>query len=1534
MSVEKKTKINSDWLIGYRMKLYSALGKGEAAVCELLKAEFSAVSAELLRKSADVDAPMFSALSALCNEHSTEVIFCCSAAELCNEAAANRYMRQGVTDCAVVPAYRGGLPNLFILLLFMRKPSFSEEQLSALNETAAALGMKLDGQSFGGDNPGDAFVRQSATPLYVIDKDFSIKYFNKALGDEFSAVRQGEKCYKALMGGNEQCQLCPIKKLANGKSNAVTLLTDRHERMIVVTADAMRFNGENMYGIAVKKINSDPYMQNSDIISQFLNDNVYNGVLCGYWETDIPFYMINKPMLEYLGYSSSNEFSQAVGGLTINAVHPDDREKAMSEMNAQLKDFHEYSVTIRMLKKDGSVVWTRSRGRSISDKTGKNIVVGIFTDISELISANERLDKLINTIPGAVVTFSVENSRITIEYCSDGIEQILGITAAEYSERFSGGLDNLIYPPDRAHVSEVFELCERTRKPHSASYRVAGNNGRLVWIRAFCCMVDRLGDKAVYNAVLNNLSTLERSYVQLLDATASPILISDIKNGQLLYANKAMYKYAGVSENEADDIKCAKLLRGMDIPCDDCAADRLDGGTVRRLAEINGITYDIQQFAVEWNGRAASAEHLTDVSAVTEASRRAEALAERLCQREQALSAALRHAGLRYWEYEYNNDRVIRYDRETNSEYVAYENFPEELLRKGGIHKDDCDSYREAALSVKHGADNVEWSGRYPVDETGGYVWRRVRYSQIYDTNGKPVKAMVTSEDIDAFKELEERMNNLLDQHNIASWQYDILGGRLCNVRSKSWEMTSRLENMRIPPDKIEIIAGFVHPDDVPRMIKFYEKARCGEKNYSTQLRIRTGSDNEYGWFEYVFTNVFDDNGKPLYALCSSSDIGALKQLEKQYADEIVFRCQHFADDVLNSRVNLTENRVLSLLANGRNIFTADKGTLTDYRKRMGLLLDDIELSDGDNEYLSVANLRKLYKNGIREIRKEYMARLRSTGGMCHIKLLCRMLLQPQTENIIAFFYNRDDTESYMKNLVTQTIIESDFNMCAVLSLRTEELIIIRADNNWSNDNRGLTFTMFVKDIYARMIDSESYESGDMLTSEKLEQMLSSSGEFKHELYVRGANNEKRLIQITYRYADRENGIVAFFIRDIHDFMQSELEKKRLLMNALSEAKKANAAKSDFLSRMSHDMRTPMNAVLGLTHLSENEQSLQKLHDNIRQIQLSGSFLLNLINDTLDMSKIESGVLALHPTVCGGEDIFGNIIAMMKPLMSSRSVNFTYSLDSVDGRYFLMDAQRLEQIIVNFLSNSAKFTPSGGSVSFTMRQLSADDKTERYRFCVSDTGIGMSEEFLKHVFEPFAQEHRAETEAIGGTGLGMPIAKQLIELMGGTLKLNSEYGNGTKITFELDLSVAEKPAEQAEQNTLDISLLNGKRVLLCEDNAINEIIATELLAKKGVQVESAMNGKLGVEKLEASPKGYYDAVLMDIRMPVMDGLTAAREIRGLARADAAVIPIIAMTANAFDDDVNGSFEAGMNAHVAKPIDPEKLYATLIGAIEK
>ena len=402
-------------------------------------------------------------------------------------------------------------------------------------------------------------------------------------------------------------------------------------------------------------------------------------------------------------------------------------------------------------------------------------------------------------------------------------------------------------------------------------------------------------------------------------------------------------------------------------------------------------------------------------------------------------------------------------------------------------------------------------------------------------------------------------------------------------------------------------------------------------------------------------------------------------------------------------------------------------------------------------------------------------------------------------------------------------------------------------------------------------------------------------------------------------------------ISDISESTKERNRKEKELLEARRMAESANNAKTAFLFNMSHDIRTPMNAIIGFANLLEKHfDDREKVQNYIKKIKSSSEFLLSLINNVLEMARIESGKMTLDATIWNVEQFNDTLVSVFEEQLRQKNLKFTRNINIIH-KDVVCDALKLKEIYFNILSNAIKYTPEGGCISMTLDEIPSEKEGVSFYKCViTDTGIGMAEEFLPHLFEEFTREKSTTESKIGGSGLGMPIVKKLVEFMDGTIEVQGRLGKGTTVTVMIPHKTADRDAlEEMRKNALENTEVSfeKKRVLLVEDNDINAEIAVEILESVGLKTERAKDGIICVHMVQEANEDYYDLILMDIQMPNMNGYDATRKIRCLD-GKKAVIPIVAMTANAFEEDKKNAFDAGMNGHIAKPIKTDELISVL------
>lgn len=776
----------------------------------------------------------------------------------------------------------------------------------------------------------------------------------------------------------------------------------------------------------------------------------------------------------------------------------------------------------------------------------------------------------------------------------------------------------------------------------------------------------------------------------------------------------------------------------------------------------------------------------------------------------------------------------------------------------------------------------------------------------------------------------------------------------------------------------------------------------------------------------------------------------------------------------IQGTLNVTENRLESYLSTA-DVAIAQVGE-TYVQTIQNLANSAADPMTSEEIRLALARDKVLEDFGAGKVDYQFVfLRRRGEGGYFWGSTRLRSYLNPESGDIIMFFYTTDVTEQKLREQLLHQIGRLDYEVLTEVDIYRDTYRVLSLDNDkeMTVEPKG-EFQEMVRITAERCMEGPARdEYMGKLDYAYMKEQLEKAPVYSFVVDEHDDEGRRRVKRLQLFYVEKVMGRVCIARSDVTDVVMKEQRQKEELASALVAAKQANAAKSDFLSRMSHEIRTPMNAIIGMSTIAA--QSIgddEQVADCIAKIGISSRFLLSLINDILDMSRIESGKMLLKSEKIPTEEFLYGINSICYSQAEAKGVEYECIVAPVIDDYYIGDAMKLQQVLINILSNAIKFTREGGKVTFSVEQRKRTKNDALLRFVVNDTGVGMSEEFLPHIFEPFSQESTGTTALYGGTGLGLAISKNIVDLMDGKIAVHSIKGIGTEFTVDVKLGLAEeemlrhrqkkqhynfshlktlvvdddvavcesamvtlremgiaaewvdsgrkaigrvqdlldsgkyfdlilidwkmpemdgietarriralvgpevtiiimtafdwasieheaklagvnllmsKPmfksslisafskalgekeeeARQPEATDYDFS---GKRILLAEDNALNTEVAVMLLKNKGFEVETAANGLRALEMFSKTQKGYYDAILMDIRMPLMDGLTAAASIRHLSNEDAATIPIVAMTANAFDSDMEKSKAAGMDVHLAKPIDPEQMYHTLYDLI--
>ncbi|MDP0505782.1 MAG: response regulator [Fusobacterium sp. JB019] len=809
----------------------------------------------------------------------------------------------------------------------------------------------------------------------------------------------------------------------------------------------------------------------------------------------------------------------------------------------------------------------------------------------------------------------------------------------------------------------------------------------------------------------------------------------------------------------------------------------------------------------------------------------------------------------------------------------------------------------------------------------------------------------VENNKVDYVKKLKEEiaitkssMDIAINQSGVYYYEYDKDNNRVSVNEGiqKLLGVSSSIENY----PEIIFKSGLVLKEDIDVYRENLKDIKEGKKKQvSFDVRFKM-PDGGICWFRKYFISIYDSQGKVGKIIGVMSNINQLKTIEKNISLEQNKKFNSEKALKFYYKINLTKGLVLEQKEKEANEDIIIKKCRIKYENFLEDKLENIidkESKEYFNKELNIKSFVTAYREN-KEIEFEYRRKIGEE--IFWVKLRIVFLLEPQSNDVLAFAYIYDISREKASLLMLDAIMMNQNEYILRKELLSDKCYIYASENNFMKFPKGLS--NYSVEEYNEKLDNYTSNLKVLKNQDYLKIITEYENIEKNKLYVNLCefidNNNKKTYKRVIYFLDNYYS-VYMLVLDVSDVIFNERKTKQELEEALKkaediaisaerskiEADKANTIKTDFLARMSHDMRTPMSAIIGLTNFGLEESMDIKDRKYFEEIKNSSEYLLQLINDILDMQTLERGKIILKPQVFQVKNFIKKIETIIKPKADKKGIILKIKeYSNIKNEYLNLDEKRLAQILINILNNAVKYTKAGKEVVWELSLNKIDENKIELINEIKDQGVGISEKFQKHLYEPFSKEYNELSKNEGGTGLGLAITKNLVDNMDGKIYCNSVLGEGT--TFKIEIPYVYKKGNnvECEENPLSnkeiITDFNGKKVLLCEDVDINARIVNKILNSKGFIVNHFTNGLLGLEELK---KNNYDIILMDIRMPVMDGITAVKEIRKFNKD----IPIIALSANAYIEDIEKSLAAGMNAHLSKPIDKAELF-NVIGKLIK
>lgn len=1253
------------------------------------------------------------------------------------------------------------------------------------------------------------------------------------------------------------------------------------------------------------------------------------------------YYSDGVPALS--GYSR-DEYDLLIKQDAADLIYQEDAAMVIRKIRQVLESGKSASFEFRKQHRDGHIVWVNVHARKIGEDGGHPLLQCVFHNISAFKQAREELAHVINSIPGGIAAYDfndMQNPRRL--FCSDGVAKLFGCSDAADLQHYAANPWSMVFKEDYQRVYDAFQHMFISSDTLDLSYRITRKDQVLEWVH--------LNGKAIngiFYAVFTGMSDEAKLFQQISNEAAQGIYVIDKKNHDLLYYNENVELFL-TGKNNAWGKKCYTALHDKQTPCTFCPLSMIKNiEKPQELTFANGKSYEIRAKELEWNGLPAYTLFINDITDKITSSRKTEQL-------EQFYQTLVQNlpGGIAVIRFDMAKKQMLpEYISEgfaamtgmsTDEAYALYKNDA-----TAGIHPDDLD-YIIGRLNqhLKKHLDTCESIYRLRKKD-GSYIWIKNNSSLILSPNEIPLVYAVYSDitkEIEAQNKLRQKYNDLLlRQQNyplsneILSGYCDITANRILRIYDKTgidplqkfgFERQNFFKGLATliesPEERQHFLNTFLN---APLLEKFAQ----GINSQELECFIRMPHDNSGHYLKCVINMIESpDNGHTIGVL------SVLDLTQFKINDQISMHLAHAHYDFIATCDFNSDSYQLFFTNSKANLMPPEQGS---YSKNIVAFLQTFTVPK-DREFcmemFDPANMqRRLYH----ENSYSFHYSLKDEQGHIYTKNMIVFLIDQRLNKV--GMARADITDYVREQRALLNTLAYTFEQLSIINLVTKEFTMYTrksvlqnlspykcADFNRALHKLSLPYTKLAADETA----AEKFSLPVILS-----RLAEKPQGYEFTLpYLANDGSEKNK-QINVLWGDEGHHTICLVRCDVTDIISAEKNSRSVLQNALDLAQEANHAKTDFLSAMSHDIRTPMNAIIGMTDLALDDlDNRQHLSEYLDIIKSSSSHLLTLINDILDMSRIEKGKLKLARTSFNLSVEIDRFCSRYQLLMDKNSLNFLHNAELLHCNC-IGDTAQLQRIWDNLVSNACKFTPPGGTVTFSACELPSDnERLGWYKFTISDTGIGIDSESLQHLFDPFFRSSDVISKHIEGSGLGLAIVKNIVDYKGGTISVTSRQGEGTTFTVTLPLhfdTAAEHPVEKPTHTfgSADFDF-SGKSLLLAEDHPINQKVAELILEKTGAAVTIVENGLQCTELFTGSAKGSFDAILMDIQMPVMNGYEAAQAIRSSTHPQSATIPIIAMTANAFAEDIKNALSAGMNAHIAKPIDPQKLYETLAAYIK-
>ena len=1259
-------------------------------------------------------------------------------------------------------------------------------------------------------------------------------------------------------------------------------------------------------------------------------------------DTGLPVFL-NDEYYHIVGYTKK-EYEAILSHSTEALVFSKDMKTAQQSSI----DFFEHkeggSYEYRIVRKDGQVLWIKLNISSV-ELDGKQYAFTSFTDITKEKDAYLQINMIAENVTSSISLMRVSKNVEELIYANDRFYELTGVDREHYRNNESFFAQAFISAEDHKRIAEAVRYAFESGQPGKIEHQFYRPDGKVLWLsRHYAAIRQEQPDTYMLVSVVTDITERreaelkaaleQRRYQLVIDELKAVVFEWNLKDGSF-YCSKAYQNYE-LGHVKQEDILNNRGPADVIHPDDnaimqkffqDTASGKERVEAVLRLKMVDGSyrwSRMIGFYFKDDNGQPnRTIGVIIDINEEKEKSFMLNSLLNEI------------PGGIGIYEIRdgkvsvaYLNDTYYAMlgDKRENREKYYGENALE------AVYVEDRVAISAAIQSIVRGMDKVTVLHRVENSEgklfwlnlAGSVVERREHYIKVYASFTDCNDMMDTQRDLQNNRMF---LNVAMESAQIMAWKYDCKK----DIIEDSGPFG---ELYHLPKVITRILDTFFERNLIEKEsiedFKWIVKHARDERKVQKDICMKAPDGNGIRWFQFICAPVFDKNGVFVATVGTCVDITERKEKEARYLRKIDSMSEVDDENLLaKGRHSLTKNDTLFFQGKHKGALTISESST--YDEALEKLSDLALLPEQKQRILKTMARKRLLKDFEQDKLEgsiEYQ-RIMPDEEISWASTRYSLFEEPSTGEVVIFIYSYDITDRVLNSQIVSKLSGMEYDALGLLNVKTHDYvlrdILVKLESP-TIVGKG-NFDERVKSRMSRnLVPSEKELVQQQFQVENIVKHLETEEVYFFTYSIIDDEKEIRRKKMQFTYLDDMKATILYCRSDITEIYKREKEQLHQTELALLAAQEASRAKSTFLSRMSHDIRTPMNTIVNLTRLVKEElDDKEAALEDLKKIETANQFLLSLVNDILDMSRIEQQNMQLHPEYYDYQEFLNYIRSTFEPLCAEKNIKLTIE-KGTQNVALMIDKVRFNQLCSNLLSNAIKYTPEGGHVWFTMVHGSIENGKLPCELCVIDNGIGMSKEFQDKMFEPFEQEGRA-FKSVEGTGLGLAIVKEIVELFGGTIEVKSEMNKGTTFRVHMSIQVASDETEEKSQKPLDFSLLNGKHILLAEDHPLNQEIARRLLSNVGISVTVANNGQEAVEEFEANFKK-YDAVLMDMRMPVMDGLQAARCIRELSVPTAKVVPIIAMTANAFSEDRYETAAAGMNAHLAKPIEPNLLYETL------